>query len=66
MRAIATRFTSRFGSRYPFACAGMAFAGTTDLALAVCRGGGIGALGVGLTPAEKLRGMVREGLWSNV
>ena len=60
MRAIATRFTSRFGSRYPFACAGMAFAGTTDLALAVCRGGGVGAIGVGLTPAEKLRGMVRE------
>ena len=60
MRAIATRFTSRFGSRYPFACAGMAFAGTTELALAVCRGGGVGAIGVGLTPAEKLRGMVRE------
>jgi NAD(P)H-dependent flavin oxidoreductase YrpB (nitropropane dioxygenase family) len=55
-----TRFTGRFGCRYPFACAGMAFAATTNLALAVCRGGGIGAIGVGFTPAEELRAMIRH------
>jgi NAD(P)H-dependent flavin oxidoreductase YrpB (nitropropane dioxygenase family) len=60
MSAIATRFTARFGCRHPFACAGMAFAGMTELARAVCRGGGVGAIGVGLTPAEQLRGMIHE------
>jgi hypothetical protein len=45
MGNIVTRFTERFGCKHPFACAGMAFAGMTpDLALAVCRGGGVGAL----------------------
>jgi NAD(P)H-dependent flavin oxidoreductase YrpB (nitropropane dioxygenase family) len=60
MSAIATPFTARFGCKYPFACAGMAFAGMTELALAVCRGGGVGAIGVGLTPPEQLRGMIHE------
>jgi NAD(P)H-dependent flavin oxidoreductase YrpB (nitropropane dioxygenase family) len=60
MSAIVTRFTARFACQYPFACAGMAFAGMTDLALAVCRGGGVGAIGVGLTPPEQLRGMIHE------
>ena len=61
MGDIVTRFTERFGCRHPFACAGMAFAGMTpDLALAVCRGGGVGAIGVGFTPAEELRAMIQE------
>jgi NAD(P)H-dependent flavin oxidoreductase YrpB (nitropropane dioxygenase family) len=60
MSSIATRFTERFGLRYPFACAGMAFAATEDLALAVCRGGGVGAIGVGLIPAEELRATIRR------
>ncbi|MCU0937901.1 MAG: nitronate monooxygenase [Burkholderiaceae bacterium] len=58
--SIATRFTQRYGVRHPFACAGMAFAGMTpDLAIAVCRAGGIGALGVGFTPPELLRQYIR-------
>lgn len=61
MANIVTRFTERFGCRHPFACAGMAFAGMTpELALAVCRGGGVGAIGVGLTPAEQLRATIQE------
>src|SRR6516162_8886431 len=60
MGNIVTRFTERFGCKHPFACAGMAFAGMTDLALAVCRGGGVGAIGVGLMPAEGLRVMIHE------
>ena len=59
MSSITTRFTERFGCRYPFACAGMAFAATADLALAVCRGGGVGAIGVGFIPAEELRAAIR-------
>jgi NAD(P)H-dependent flavin oxidoreductase YrpB (nitropropane dioxygenase family) len=58
--SIATRFTQRYGVRHPFACAGMAFAGMTpDLAIAVCKAGGIGALGVGFTPPELLREYIR-------
>jgi NAD(P)H-dependent flavin oxidoreductase YrpB (nitropropane dioxygenase family) len=61
MGSISTRMTERFGCRHPFASAGMAFAGgTSDLALAVCAGGGIGAVGVGLTPAEQLRAIIHE------
>src|SRR6516225_7691620 len=60
MGNIVTRFTERFGCKHPFACAGMAFAGMTHLALAVCRGGGVGAIGVGLMPAEQLRAMIHE------
>src|SRR6516162_6591881 len=60
MGNIVTRFTERFGCKHPFSCAGMAFAGMTDLALAVCRGGGVGAIGVGLMPAEQLRAMIHE------
>lgn len=59
--SIATRFTQRYGVRHPFACAGMAFAGMTpELAIAVCKTGGIGALGVGFTPPELLRGYIRS------
>src|SRR5262249_58879574 len=58
--SLATRFTKRFGVRHPFACAGMAFAGETpDLAIAVSRAGGVGAVGVGFTPPQLLREYVR-------
>ena len=61
MRSIPTRMTARFGYRHPFTSAGMAFAGgTPDLALPVCTGGGIGAVGAGLTPAEQLRSIIRK------
>jgi NAD(P)H-dependent flavin oxidoreductase YrpB (nitropropane dioxygenase family) len=60
MSALSTRLTERFATRYPFACAGMAFAGETpDLAVAVTNAGGIGAVGVGFTPAERLREIIR-------
>jgi NAD(P)H-dependent flavin oxidoreductase YrpB (nitropropane dioxygenase family) len=61
MGNISTRLTERFGCRHPLASAGMAFAGgTADLALGVCAGGGIGAMGVGFTPAELLRAIIHE------
>jgi hypothetical protein len=61
MGSISTRMTERFGCRHPFAGAGMAFAGSTaDLALGVCAGGGIGAIGVGFTPAEQLRAVIHQ------
>jgi NAD(P)H-dependent flavin oxidoreductase YrpB (nitropropane dioxygenase family) len=61
MGSISTRITERFGCRHPFAGAGMAFAGSTaDLALGVCAGGGIGAVGMGLTPAEPLRAVIHQ------
>src|SRR5882757_1750736 len=61
MGSISTRLTERFGCRHPFASAGMAFAGSTaDLALGVCAGGGIGAIGVGFTPAEQLRAIIHQ------
>lgn len=56
-----TRFTDRYGTRYPLAQAGMAFAGEKpDLAIAVCKGGGLGSIGVGFTPGEVLRGMIKD------
>ena len=49
---IETKFTREYGVRYPFACAGMAFAGSSPaLPIAVGRAGGIGAYGVGPLPA---------------
>ena len=61
MGSISTRMTERFGCRHPFAGAGMAFAGgTADLALGVCAGGGIGAVGVGFTPGEQLRAIIHQ------
>lgn len=57
---LATRLTSHYGVKHPFVAAGMAFAGTTpDLAIAVCRAGGIGSIGVGPLPAEAVRGLIR-------
>lgn len=61
MNALETRLTATFGCQYPFACAGMAFAGeAADLAIAVSNAGGIGAVGVGFTPAETLRKIIHE------
>jgi NAD(P)H-dependent flavin oxidoreductase YrpB (nitropropane dioxygenase family) len=58
--SVATRFTQRFGVPHPFACAGMAFAALTpDLAIAVSKAGGIGAIGVGFTPPQLLREYIR-------
>ncbi|MFM0097161.1 nitronate monooxygenase [Paraburkholderia nemoris] len=57
---IPTRFTRRFGVRYPFAGAGMVFAPPTpDRAIAVSNAGGIGSLAVGCTPPEQLRTYIR-------
>jgi enoyl-[acyl-carrier protein] reductase II len=56
-----TRLTEAFGVRYPIACAGMAFVGMTpDLAIAVCRAGGIGALGVGKLPPAAMAAMIGQ------
>jgi len=61
MSVLSTRFTEKFAIPYPFACAGMAFAGgTPDLAVAVTGAGGIGAVGAALTPPDTLRHIIRE------
>ncbi|GAA0449155.1 nitronate monooxygenase [Streptomyces olivaceiscleroticus] len=61
MGVLSTRFTEKFAVPYPFACAGMAFAGgTSDLAVAVTRAGGIGAVGAALVPADRLRRIIHE------
>lgn len=61
MTDLTTRFTQRFGTRYPLAQAGMAFAGEKpELAIAVCKGGGLGSIGVGFTPGEVLREMIQS------
>ncbi|MGW5861106.1 NAD(P)H-dependent flavin oxidoreductase [Streptomyces sp. NPDC055239] len=61
MSVLSTRFTEKFAVPYPFACAGMAFAGgTSDLAVAVTRAGGVGAVGAALMPAERLRQIIHE------
>ncbi|MEO0362359.1 MAG: nitronate monooxygenase [Pseudomonadota bacterium] len=57
--AITTRLTERYGVRLPFTQAGMAFAGERpELALAVGRAGGVGAIGVGFTPEAELREII--------
>jgi NAD(P)H-dependent flavin oxidoreductase YrpB (nitropropane dioxygenase family) len=53
-----TRLTHTYGVRHPIALAPMAFIGTPRLAVAVCRAGGIGAVGVGLLPAEAVRSII--------
>ncbi|GFE64937.1 NAD(P)H-dependent flavin oxidoreductase [Litoreibacter roseus] len=64
MTQITTRFTDQFGTRYPFAQAGMAFAGERpELAVAVSKAGGIGSIGVGFMPGDELRrtiGTIRD------
>lgn len=60
MTVLSTRLTERYDCRYPFACAGMAFAGEDpELAIAVTNAGGIGALGVGVLPPDALRASIR-------
>lgn len=50
-RGLQTKFAKAYGLKHPFACAGLAFAGTTpELAIAVSNAGGIGAIGMGKLP----------------
>lgn len=50
---LSTRLSERFGLKYPFACAGLAFAGMTPpLPIAVANAGAVGSLGVGKLPPE--------------
>lgn len=54
--SIPTRFTRRYNIRHPFTQAGMAFSGwSPQLACAVTRAGGIGAIGAGLLPEQAVR-----------
>jgi NAD(P)H-dependent flavin oxidoreductase YrpB (nitropropane dioxygenase family) len=56
---LSTRFTDTYGVRHPIAQAGMAFVGMTpDLAVAVCRAGGLGSIGVGLMPPPALKATI--------
>ncbi len=58
---IKTRLTEKYGVKHPFTQAGMAFAGEKpELANAVGRAGGIGAIGVGFTPAPVLRDYIAQ------
>jgi NAD(P)H-dependent flavin oxidoreductase YrpB (nitropropane dioxygenase family) len=60
-KIISTRFSKEYKIKYPFASAGMAFVGsTTDLAIAVCNAGGIGAVGVGPLPPDVVRTLIRK------
>lgn len=60
MNSITTAFTKKFGVSHAFAQAGMAFAGEKpELAIAVSKAGGIGAIGVGFMPPEELRATIR-------
>lgn len=53
--SIVTRLTRDYGLRHPFACAGLAFAGTMPpLAIAVANAGGLGAIGIGKMPPPAL------------
>ncbi len=57
--SIPTRFTQRYNIRHPFTQAGMAFSGwSPQLACAVSRAGGIGAIGAGLLPEPVVRDLV--------
>jgi enoyl-[acyl-carrier protein] reductase II len=58
--SLTTRFTQEYGLQTPIAQAGMAFVGSTpELAVAVCRAGGLGSLGVGLMPAPVLTDTIK-------
>ncbi|HEX7239671.1 MAG TPA: nitronate monooxygenase [Longimicrobiaceae bacterium] len=55
-----TRLTEAYDVEHPFVAAGMAFVGTPpDLAIAVCRAGGIGSLAIGPLPPEAARSLIR-------
>ncbi|MEM6581649.1 MAG: nitronate monooxygenase [Pseudomonadota bacterium] len=57
--SLSTRFTEAYKVRHPFACAGLAFAGMTpNLALAVNAAGGVGAVGMGMFPADYIVSVV--------
>ena len=57
---IETRFTRDYGVKYPVALAPMAFVGTApDLAIAMCKAGGVGSLAVGPLPAAAVRGLIK-------
>lgn len=61
MPTISTRFTERFGIHYALAQAGMAFAGQEpEPAIAVSQAGGIGSIGVGFTPPDRLREIIAQ------
>tara|TARA_R110001592_G_scaffold337300_1_gene623520 strand:- start:117885 stop:118922 length:1038 start_codon:yes stop_codon:yes gene_type:complete len=58
---IETRFTRAYSVNHPIACAGLAFSGSNAaLPIAVSEGGGIGAFGVGILPAEYLERVVAD------
>lgn len=60
-KIISTRFTKEYKTDHPFVSAGMAFIGsTTSLALAVCRAGGIGSIGVGPLQPAAVRSLIQE------
>lgn len=55
-----TRFSKQFKIAHPFAGAGLAFVGQTpNLAIAVAKAGGLGAVGVGFMPPDQLRENIR-------
>ncbi len=61
MKNISTKFTREYGVKYPIASAPMAFVGTPpDLALAVCRAGGIGSMAMGPLYPEAVRNLIRS------
>ena len=60
MTSLTTAFSRKFGLTHPLAQAGMAFAGQKpELAIAISKAGGIGAIGVGFMPPEELRATIR-------
>lgn len=60
-QTISTRLTKEYKVKFPFVAAGMAFIGSTpDLAIAVCKSGGIGSIGAGPLPAEAVRSIIGE------
>jgi enoyl-[acyl-carrier protein] reductase II len=60
MSTLSTRLTREYGVEHPIALAGMAFVGTApDLAIAICKAGGIGSLAVGPLPAPAVLALVR-------
>jgi NAD(P)H-dependent flavin oxidoreductase YrpB (nitropropane dioxygenase family) len=54
-----TKVTEDYGCEAPVVSAGMAFHSLPPLVVSVSNAGGIGTLGVGLTPPEGLREMIR-------
>lgn len=61
MATINTAFTKKYGVAFPFAQAGMAFAGEKpELAIAVSKAGGIGSIGVGFMSPADLRRTIQD------